>query len=246
MSSLPQPKRRPGPRSAGCAASDCQACGIRHLTFCAGLDDTEVGELAAISTRLWIEPQALLFQEGDPATNVFNVTSGAVRLYKLLSDGRRQITGFLLPGDFLGLAGEDGYSYSAEAIARTELCRFSRPKLDRVFERFPKLEHRLFQIATDELVAAQDQMLLLGRKTAAEKMASFLLRLSERERVRGTTGNPVQLPMTRGDIADYLGLTIETVSRVMSQFKKDGWVKQNSLTVIELADRTALEELTEG
>ena len=127
----------------------------------------------------------MLFHEGDAADFVYNVTRGVMKLYKLLPDGRRQITGFLLPGDFLGLAGKDGYSYSAETVDAVELCRFPRRKLNELFEAFPQLERRMLKLATDELIAAQDQMVLLGRRTAAEKVAIFLLRLSEREKFRG-------------------------------------------------------------
>jgi len=247
MSVLPRAERKSaGRRTALCSAADCHACEIRSLTFCAGLADSEIGELSSIVTRVTVPPQHMLFHEGDSAENVFNVTGGAVRLYKLLPDGRRQIMGFMLPGDFLGLAGQHGFSYSAEAITEVEMCRFPRRQLDLVFDRFPRLERQLYNIANDELVAAQDQMLLLGRKTASEKIASFLLRLSERQEQRGDPGNPVFLPMTRGDIADYLGLTIETVSRIMSQFRRKGVIHQNSLTEIDLQDRSVLENLTEG
>jgi CRP/FNR family transcriptional regulator, anaerobic regulatory protein len=239
------------PRIAPCAAMDCRACEFRSLTFCAGLHNQEIGELSSIVTRLRIEPQQIVFQEGDAVEHVFNVTSGVVKLYKLLLDGRRQITGFLLPGDFLGLASRTGYSYSAEAVTGVSLCRFPRHKLEETFDRFPRLQRRLFEIANDELVAAQDQMLLLGRKTALEKISSFLLRLSEREQRRGAVPGPVELPqvelpMTRGDIADYLGLTIETVSRTLSQLKNDSLITQNSLTEIELTNIGALQEITES
>ncbi len=244
---LPKPVAMPTrPRSAGCAAADCAACEVRSLTFCAGLKPEEMGRLAAIVTRLNLAARQMLFHEGDSAEFVYNVTHGAVKLYKLLPDGRRQITGFLLAGDFLGLAGKDGYSYSAETISPVELCRFPRRKLDQLFVVFPGLEHQLLGLATDELVAAQDQMLLLGRRTAAEKVASFLLRLSERGKVRGQPGNPVQLPMTRGDIADYLGLTIETVSRTLSQMRRDQLIRQRSLTEIELTAVERLADLAQG
>ncbi len=241
------PRAKPNqPRTAPCAAMDCRACEFRSLTFCAGLRNQEIGELSAIVTRLRIEPQQIVFQEGDTVEHVFNVTSGVVKLYKLLLDGRRQITGFLLPGDFLGLASRTGYSYSAEAVTGVSLCRFPRHRLEETFDRFPHLQRRLFDIANDELVAAQDQMLLLGRKTALEKISSFLLRLSEREQRSGAEQGPVELPMTRGDIADYLGLTIETVSRTLSQLKNDSLIKQNSLTEIELTNMGALREITES
>ena len=234
------------PRIAPCAAMDCRTCEFRSLTFCAGLHNKEIGELSAIVTRLRIEPQQIVFQEGDAVEHVFNVTSGVVKLYKLLLDGRRQITGFLLPGDFLGLASRTGYSYSAEAVTGVSLCRFPRYRLEETFDRFPHLQRRLFDIANDELVAAQDQMLLLGRKTALEKIFSFLLCLSEREQRRGAEPGPVELPMTRGDIADYLGLTIETVSRTLSQLKNDSLITQKSLTEIELTNLGALQEITES
>ena len=247
MSVIPLPRARPGRSlSATCAASDCRACEFRHLTFCVALEEEEIGKLSTIVTRLRISPQKMLFQEGDPAEYLFNVTSGAVKLYKLMPDGRRQITGFMLPGDFMGLAGQHGYSYGAEAITDVDLCRFPRRRLEKLFDVYPQLERRLFHIANDELVAAQDQMLLLGRKTAVEKIASFLLKLSEREQMRGMAASPLTLPMTRSDIADYLGLTIETVSRTMSQLKRRGLVQQKSLTEIELSDPAALLALTEA
>lgn len=233
-------------RSGSCAAANCAACDVRSLTFCAGLKTEEVGRISSIVTRLSLAAHQMLFHEGDPAEFVYNVTRGAVKLYKLLPDGRRQITGFLLAGDFLGLAGKDGYSYSAETVTSVELCRFPRRRLDELFEAYPQLERRMLKLATDELIAAQDQMLLLGRRTAAEKVASFLVRLSEREKVRGQSGNPVLLPMTRGDIADYLGLTIETVSRTLSQMKRDQLIRQLSLTEIELANAERLAALAEG
>lgn len=242
---LPTPAPTRG-RSGSCAAASCAACDVRSLTFCAGLRPEEIGRISAIVTRLNLAAHQMLFHEGDLADFVYNVTRGAMKLYKLLPDGRRQITGFLLAGDFLGLAGKDGYSYSAETVTAVELCRFPRRRLDELFESFPQLERRMLQLATDELIAAQDQMLLLGRRTAAEKVASFLLRLSEREKIRGQPGNPVLLPMTRGDIADYLGLTIETVSRTLSQMKRDGLIRQRSLTEVELASIERLAALAEG
>lgn len=242
---LPKAKSN-GRRHANCAALDCQACEIRPLTFCAGLDNSEIGKLAAIVTRVSLQSQQMLFHEGDSAESVFNLTSGSIKIYKLLPDGRRQITGFLMPGDFLGLAAKSAYSYSAEASTAVEACRFPRSRLDALFGQFPQLEHRLFQIANDELVLAQDQMLLLGRKSAGEKIASFLVRLAERQESRGGEPDHLALTMTRGDIADYLGLTIETVSRTMSQFKKQGLISQKSLTEIELIDRDQMMDRAES
>ncbi|MHA1154364.1 MAG: cyclic nucleotide-binding domain-containing protein, partial [Alphaproteobacteria bacterium] len=153
--------------------SPCSACAVRDLTLCATLEEPELAEMAAIVTTLELD-------EAEPADHLFNVTAGAVKVYKLLADGRRQMTGFLFPGDFLGLANEENYAYSAEAVTHTALCRFPRRKLERLLEKYPKMEHRLLGMASHELAVAQEQMLLLGRKTAREKIASFLLMLSRR------------------------------------------------------------------
>jgi CRP/FNR family transcriptional regulator len=228
------------------ALPDCAACDVRGYTFCSELADDEIGEVQAIVRQIRLVSGQLLFQEGDEAQDVFNVTQGIIKLYKLLPDGRRQITGFVFPGDFLGIVGSGGYSYSAEAVNDVTLCRLSRSQLYQLFLRFPKLEHRLFAIATDELTAAQDQMLLLGRKTAAEKLASFLLSLAHRADVDGSAAEPVPLPMNRGDIADYLGLTVETVSRVIGRMKRDGLIDLADAHHIVLARREALEGMAEG
>jgi CRP/FNR family transcriptional regulator len=236
-----QPRPFAAPRS-----SPCGACSVRDLTFCATLEEPELAEMAAIVTTLELSPGDPLFDEAEPAEHVFNVTSGAVKVYKLLADGRRQMTGFLFPGDFLGLANEETYAYSAEAITHTALCRFPRRKLERLLERYPKMEHRLLAMASHELAAAQEQMLLLGRKTAREKIASFLLMLSRRATQRGQAGDPVSVPMSRNDIGDYLGLSTETVSRTFTQLKQGGGISLLQDRKVELADRARLESIAEG
>ena len=243
MSPLQESRPRPFavPRN-----SPCDACTVRELTLCAALEERELTEMAAIVTTVELSPGDPLFDEAEPATHVFNVTAGAVKVYKLLADGRRQMTGFLFPGDFLGLANEEIYAYSAEAITHTALCRFPRRKLERLLERYPKMEHRLLAMASHELAAAQEQMLLLGRKTAREKIASFLLMLSRRATQRGQAGDPVSVPMSRNDIGDYLGLTTETVSRTFTQLKQGGGINLLHGGKVKLADRARLESIAEG
>lgn len=203
----------------------CNSCSVREYSVCAALDHEEQTRLTQIMTQVEVPDGATIFDEAEPARNVFNITSGAVKVYKLLPDGRRAITGFLFPGDFLGLTHQDAYAFSAEALTGTRLCRFPREKLERLLEDMPVLERRLLGLASHELAAAQDQMLLLGRKTARERLASFLLLLSNAARRHGHEGNPIELTMGRGDIADYLGLTVETVSRTFSQLKRDGTIQ---------------------
>jgi CRP/FNR family transcriptional regulator len=232
-------------RRRSCAAAECSACPVRELTFCAALNDSEIGELDGISSHVRLRADELLFQEGDPAVHVFNVVRGAIKLYKLLPDGRRQITGFLFTGDFLGLASRQGYAYGAEALVPCELCRFPRERLETLFDQFPGMQRRLREFANDELAAAQDQMLLLGRKTATEKVASFLLTLRQRE--NGENGDlSIPLLMNRSDIADYLGLTVETVSRTFTRLKADGIIDLPDSRDVTVCKPEALTELSEG
>jgi CRP/FNR family transcriptional regulator len=208
------------------------------------MEESELSALSSIKSVMEFEPNALLFQEGDSADYVFNVTSGVVRVYKLLADGRRQITGFLFPGDFLGIANNDEYAYSAEAVTHTSTCRFRRKKLEALLIQFPKLEHRLLSIASHELAAAQEQMMLLGRKSAREKVASFLIMISDRATRFDLPASPISLPMVRADIGDYLGLTLETVSRTMSRLKREGIIGDGPADSVELIDRERLEDLS--
>jgi CRP/FNR family transcriptional regulator len=120
---------RPAKPQAKAAASPCSACTVRHLTFCQPLDDQELQQLTAIVTAVELVPGDPLFDESEPAAHLFNVTAGTMKVYKLLPDGRRQITGFLFAGDFLGLANAETYAYSAEAVTHAALCRFPRKKL---------------------------------------------------------------------------------------------------------------------
>jgi CRP/FNR family transcriptional regulator len=224
----------------------CVACDVRDLVFCSALSDAERPRLAAIVLEVRARPQQTIFYEGDPADHVFNVTSGAVKLYKLLPDGRRQVTGFLFRGDFLGLALNTSYAYSAEAIVETRLCRFPRRDLEGLLDEYPKLERRLLAMAGNELSAAQDQMLLLGRKTAKERVASFLLKLVERAGQRGEPPGPISLPMTRSEIADFLGLTTETVSRTFTELRKAKVIALADPTTVNLLEQDALDDIAVG
>jgi CRP/FNR family transcriptional regulator len=243
MSPLQESRPRP---FAVSPRSPCAACSVRDLTLCATLEEPELAEMAAIVTTMELDPGDPLFDEAEPANHVFNVTAGAVKVYKLLADGRRQMTGFLFPGDFLGLANEETYAYSAEAITHTALCRFPRRKLERLLQKYPKMEHRLLGMASHELAVAQEQMLLLGRKTAREKIASFLLMLSRRATQRGQAGDPVSVPMSRNDIGDFLGLTTETVSRTFTQLRQGGSINLLQGGKVALNDRSRLEDIAEG
>lgn len=234
---------RPGPARS---SSPCEACSVRHLTVCAALADEELRHLSDIVSHVELAPGQCLFQESEEARHVYSVTAGTMKVYKLLPDGRCQVTGFLFPGDFLGLAHDETYAYSAESVTHSALCSYPRGKLEGLLKEFPQMEERLLGMAKHELMVAQEQMLLLGRKTAKERLASFLLMLSRAAARRGQKGNPVLVPMSRSDIGDYLGLTTETVSRTFTQLKRDKLIAAESGNRVRLIDRERLDELAEG
>ncbi|TWH02953.1 CRP/FNR family transcriptional regulator [Ochrobactrum sp. J50] len=187
----------------------CVDCDVRRMAVCAALDDGDLGALEAIMTSKRLDANEQLVEEGEPKRRVFSLTSGMLRIYTSLPDGRRQIAGFLFPGDYLGLADDETYSQSVEAVVPSVLCAFSTREMDDLMERFPRLKERLHQMTRAALRTARDNQLVLGRLAPVEKLASFLLVLSARAEKRGEKPNPVHLSMNRTDIADYLGLTIE-------------------------------------
>ncbi|MCW3477799.1 Crp/Fnr family transcriptional regulator [Limobrevibacterium gyesilva] len=232
------------------AAEPCAHCDARSYSVCNAIEIKDLERLAAMAVSISVEPGRSFIVEGDPAEHFFNVTAGTAKLFKLLPDGRRQITGFAGTGHFLGLAVSSVYAFGAEAVDPMRVCRFSRPKLRAMLDDFPAMETRLLEVASNELVAAQEQMLLLGRKTARERLASFLIARASipTHCVAQAPGmaRTVTLPMTRGDIADYLGLTIETVSRTLTRLKADGLIEIPSNGAIVLRDRAALESVAGG
>ncbi len=180
-----------------------------------------------------------IYGEGEPADYVYMVVSGAVRITKLLSDGRRQIGAFHLPGDAFGLDPRGEHRFAAEAIEDTVVLIVKRTALENLAERDSQIARELWSITARDLQRAQDHMLLLGRKTAQERIAAFLLEMATRAR----SGNLVELPMSRQDIADYLGLTIETVSRTLTQLENSAAIGLATSRRIQLRDRAALNTL---
>lgn len=229
------------------AEHPCAGCQVRDIAVCGVLDEDELAAFRCTGGSQRLTSGQPLFHEGDRASQVFTVTEGGLKLYKLLPDGRRQIMGFVFPGDYLGVTLDDEYAFTAEALEETEACRFSRARFDEFVEEHPALEHELYRLAAHELAAAQAQMLLLGRKSAAERVATFLLSLVERkEKVSGQVQTEAFLPMSRSDIADYLGMTKETVSRVLALLKRKRLIRLAALDRIQILDRRALSEMAEG
>lgn len=226
--------------------SACSTCEARPFSVCNSLHDDDLAHLDAIAERASVPTGDALVRQGDAAEHVFNISSGSVRVCKLLPDGRRQITGFLFAGDFIGLAAGETYAFSVEAVEDTTLCRFRKNEYRALIRERPALETALLTRAMHELAVAQNQMLLLGRKTARERLASFLLDLPAKDPSRLLEDNHVHLPMTRTEIADYLGLTIETVSRELTRLKTAGLVRMLALNELRLEQPERLRAVADG
>lgn len=223
----------------------CQQCDVRHRAMCAAVEFEHLGELEQIVSHRLFAPGQSIFEEGQPADYVFNLSNGNIRLYKTLADGRRQITGFLHPGDFLGLVTQETYAYGAEAIDSVELCCIRIIDLELLMLNVPAVRDRLLDMSRDELVAAQEQMLLLGRQSAREKVLSFLHMQARREIENDEVeAAAFDLPMTRQDISDYLGLTVETVSRTFTLFREEGLIELPTAYHVEIPDWEAFEAAT--
>jgi CRP/FNR family transcriptional regulator len=203
----------------------CTDCSVRPFSLCAALDKAELRELDHLGHHVHFASCETVFSQEEITTSFYNLLEGVMRLYKLLPDGRRQIVGFALPGDFLGMATSARHSFSADAIGPVAVCRFSRTSFARFVQDKSHLLRRINELAVCELSQAQDHMVLLGRRSAEEKVATFLVGWRDRlVRLMGPT-KTVPLPMSRQDIADFLGLTIETVSRTFTKLERDGVIE---------------------
>ncbi|MBD0275357.1 MAG: Crp/Fnr family transcriptional regulator [Acetobacteraceae bacterium] len=237
------------PAEAG-LPTDCAGCPARGGGVCgaAGVDGTWQFNQAA--RRVSLAAREPVFAQGDPARHLFNVVEGVVRLSKDLPDGRHQVLSFGTPGTVLGARGGPTLGHSAVAITPVRVCQVAWSRLERLLDRFPSMERRLREIISADLEAAQDHMLSLGRKTARERMATFLLGLARQE--AATAGGPhhagtvVQLPMSRADIAAHLGLRIETVSRTFTEFFRKGLVRQCGPNRLSVPDMRRLARLADG
>ena len=194
--------------------------------FCGQAPDAlELRELRRLATQAYFRAGKTIFSEGEVAESVFGLSQGVVRLYKLLPDGRRQILAFALPGDFLGMPLADRHNFSADAIGEDALCRFSRGDLTKFTQSSPGIMRRLIDFATRELDMAQDQLLLLGNGSAEEKVAIFLVTWRNRLARLSVFSETVPLPMRRQDIADYLGLKLETISRTLAKLEQKNVIR---------------------
>lgn len=224
----------------------CDQCPIRHRAVCSRCSDDEIAMLEQIKTyRTYAAGEAIIWR-GEPVEFVASVVKGVATLNKTMEDGRTQMVGLLLPSDFLGRPGREAIDFDVTAVTEVTLCRFDRIEFEKMLARTPNLSQRLMELALDELDAARDWMLLLGRKTAREKIATFVEMLARRSTQPDIVdARPaMQLPMTRDQIANFLGLTLETVSRQLSALKKEGVISFSDRRNFEVIDLAALHVAT--
>jgi CRP/FNR family transcriptional regulator len=220
---------------------------VRHnVTVAPPFEKRSLKPLGAIGANLRYPAGQTILQENDEADHLFEVLGGTVSISHCMADGRRQILDFLSVGDLFGLTQGDKYPYTAEAVTQVIAVRYRRRDLDTRVGNNRALASHLLAAVIDELRAAQNKLLLLGRKSATEKVASFLWEMASRATQPSAINGHIDLPMRREDIADYLGLTVETVSRTFSRLRRAGIIAlPNPSQVVVLCAKT-LYELAEG
>jgi len=222
----------------------CATCEIRSYSFCRCLKDDQLNIFSKISSEKEFKNRQTVFLQEEESKNLYNITQGNIKIYKLLRDGRIQIIGFLYPGDFFGSYKKGKYNYSAESIGDVKLCVFKQEVLDNYLEKNMNLAKELLHMTSHELTLAQDRIGVLGKLNANQRMAAFILNISKQRARIGWQDNPISLPMVRQDIADYLGLTLETVSRELTKLKTSNLIKVLSSSQIYLRDKASLSVIS--
>ena len=226
----------------------CSNCNLRELCLPVGLTDRELERLdSLVATRRTLRRGELLFHSGDAFESLFAVRTGFFKTRVASEDGRDQVTGFQMAGELLGLDGIGGGQHTCDAVALedSQVCVIAYEQLESLSHEFPDLQRQFHRIMSREIVRDHGVMLLLGSMRAEERLAAFLLNLSQRLRARGFSPSSLVLRMTREEIGSYLGLTLETVSRCFSRFHDEGVlaVRQRQIQVL---DPGALHKIVGG
>jgi len=226
----------------------CRSCEARHRGVCGALTPPQLLELAKHTAKTTIAAGSPIISDGDNIQRYANILNGVVKLAKLTSDGRQQIVGLQFAPDFLGRPFSERSEFDVEAATDVYVCSFPKDTLNRLAKQSPELEHRLHEQTLKELDEARDWMLALGRKSAAERVASFLHFIAlhihpEADDTKGTV--QFDIPLTRSDMADFLGLTIETVSRQMTKLRQAHVIEIENNRTIAVADLSKLKQASE-
>ncbi|MBI4205230.1 MAG: fumarate/nitrate reduction transcriptional regulator Fnr [Betaproteobacteria bacterium] len=245
MVRLPYARTALQPANSACAMNSCSNCCRQGVCLPAGLSSAnlfDLDELTRVKRR--VKRGAVLYHNGDRFNTLYAVRSGAFKTVGALSSGREKTTGIHLSGEVMGLdaISSTRHHYRAVALEDSEVCAIPFAKLQELTLRIPELQHRLLRMLSSDIARDHGLMLLLGSMTAEQRLAAFLLSLSRRYKRLGYAADHFILRMTREDIGDYLGLALETVSRLMSRFQRDGLISTQQREV-ELKDATALTEI---
>lgn len=218
----------------------CSACPIRHRAICARCDEDELAVLEGMKSYRTVKAGETIVWRGDALTHFSSLVSGTAALSRTLEDGRTQMVGLLLPSDFIGRPGREVAEFDVTALSDVTMCRFERGPFEKLVTEVPHIAQRVMEMALDELAAAREWMVLLGRKSAREKTATFIEMIVRRGTIPAQGAEAHQLPLTREEIADFLGLTIETVSRQLSGMKRDGILSFSDRRSFTIRDMAAL------
>lgn len=230
--------------------NSCSTCVVRNRAICADLDPGEIAILGNMGHHARLVPGQDLIWEGEDSLLVANVMEGVLKLWSSLPDGREQIIGIAYPSDFIGRPFSDKTDYNVTALTDAKVCTFRSPEFERFARSHPRLEHKLLDRTLSELDRTRKWLMMLGRMSAAEKIANFLLDMSERlVKANCADRGPLaqfDLPFGRQQVADILGLSVETVSRQLTLFKNDGLIRVEGRRNIAISDREALKEIAAG
>ena len=217
----------------------CSQCNLRELCFPKGLNADELDNLDSVVEQLKpIHKNDFLYKEGEKATAIYAVRTGCIKTMTESANGDEQIVGFHFAGELLGLDGfnDDAFTCNAQALETTSVCELSLDKLEDICVRVPQMQKQMRRIMGKEISADHQLLLLLGKMSAEERLASFLLSLSSRMEERHWKDNEFNLAMPRQDIANYLGMAVETVSRLLASFQNDKIIKvdRRHVTILDM------------
>jgi CRP/FNR family transcriptional regulator len=223
----------------------CSSCALGRFCLPLGLNQEDSTTLDSLVTdRIRLQKGETLYRQGDPLNNIYGVRFGTLKTEIALADGREQVTGFFLPGEFLGLGGmgDDTHQVRSIALEDSEVCPIRLSDLESLARRIPSLQHQFHRIMSQEINQNRQHMLALGSMRAEERLANFLLSMSDRLATRGYSPHEFILRMSREDLGSYLGMKIETVSRLLSRFGETGLI-QIKLRHVKLVDISGLSQM---
>jgi CRP/FNR family transcriptional regulator len=226
----------------------CKDCTLRELCLPLGLPEPDLSALdKLIKRRRTLKKGEALYRFGDPLKSLYALKVGTVKTTGLMEDGRVQVTGFYMPGELLGIdaINTDQHPCSAEALEVSEVCEIPYQALESLAHQIPGLQHQLFRVMSREIVRDEQMLMMLGRMTAEERLAASLLNFSRRQTRLGLPASEIKLTMSRQDLGDYLGLALETVSRLFSRFQEDGLISVHGRQ-IAIVDGKRLQTIATG